>query len=229
MTTQWQSMPVASVQQEGLNMRHLTLSPGQPVPFIHGQYVQVRCKGFEKPGYFAIASPPHQESGLEFLVKDGNGVAGALYNASVGDVFEVSTPMGPGFPPGHLEGRNVLLIGVGSGMAPLRSVLLSILANRAAYGERVILIYGARSLFHVPFRPEIARWRAQAEVYKAMSQPGDSDWTGYTGYVQHILEDIDLPKENTTACVCGMPPMVEAVRSRLKVLGIAEDDVYLNF
>ncbi|MDH5526383.1 MAG: NAD-binding oxidoreductase [Nitrospirota bacterium] len=226
---EWQQMKVASAGQEGLHMRHVVLTPDAPFRFTHGQYVQLRREDGDKPGFFAIASAPHQDREIEFLVKEGSGVAGALYEAAPGDVFQVGPAQGPGFPREHLLGKNVVLIGVGSGMAPLRSVLLSILDDRAAFGERVMLVYGARTPFHIPFRPEIARWRAQVEVYKAMSQPGDTDWSGYTGYVQHILEDVDIPRENTIACVCGMSHMVDAVKERLAALGIAEDDVYLNF
>jgi NAD(P)H-flavin reductase len=221
-------MTVAKVQQEGLELRHLTLSCEHPYPFGYGQYCEVGLPG-EKPGYFAIASAPEASRQVEFLVKDGNGAAHDLYEVSVGDTVQVGAPMGPGFPKEHLLGKNVLLIGVGSGMAPLRSVVGSVLANREDYGERVMLIYGARTPFHIPFRPEIAKWRGKLEVYKAMSQPGDADWDGYVGYVQHLIEDIDVPRGDTLACVCGMSPMVEAVKEKLAEMGIAEDDVYLNF
>ena len=228
MSAQWHTMRVAASAQQGLNLRHLTLEAPAPYSFGYGQYVQV-TRGEGKPGYFAIASPPERDRALEFLVKDGPGVAGELYAAGPGDAFQVSDPQGPGFPRKDLLGRNVILIGVGSGMAPLRSVIGSILASRADYGERVMLIYGARTPFHIPFRDEIATWRARIEVYKAMSQPGDADWTGYVGYVQQILESIELPKANTIACVCGMPAMVDQVKKKLAALGIPEDDVYLNF
>lgn len=209
-------------------MRHLTLASEAPFPFGYGQYVQVSA-GAHKPGYFAIASPPEEAHAIEFLVKESDGVAGALYAAGPGDVFTLSAPMGPGYPREDLLGKNVILIGVGSGIAPLRSVIGSILANRSDYGERIMLIYGARDPFHIPFRAEIARWRAQVEIYKAMSRPEDTDWSGYTGYVQHIIEGLDMPAENTIACVCGMPPMVDAVKEKLAGMGIPEDDVYLNF
>ena len=227
--TAWHTMHVTRVAQEGLHMRHLTLAPPRPFAFGCGQYVQVKAEGEARPGYFAIASAPEQPQDVELLVKEGDGVAGRLYAAAPGDPFEVSDPQGPGFPKDDLLGRNVILIGVGSGIAPLRSVIQSILARRHDYGERVMLIYGARTPFHIPFRGEIAKWRAQIEVYKAMSRPGDADWSGYVGYVQQILEGLDVPRENAIACVCGMSPMVEAVKARLKDLGIPEDDVYLNF
>jgi len=228
MSAQWQNMRVVASAQQGLNLRQLTLEAPDSYPFGYGQYVQV-TRGEAKPGYFAIASPPEQDRMLEFLVKDGPGAAGELYAAAPGDTFQVSSPMGPGFPRKDLVGKNVMLIGVGSGMAPLRSVIGSILASRGDYGERVMLIYGARTPFHIPFRDEIATWRARIEVYKAMSRPGDADWSGYVGYVQHIIEGIEIPKANTIACVCGMPAMVDAVKKKLAALGIAEDDVYLNF
>jgi NAD(P)H-flavin reductase len=224
----WHTMHVARVAQEGLHMRHLALAAPEPFPFVCGQCVQVAADG-ERPGYFAIASAPEGKGEVELLVKDGEGIAGRLYAATPGDAFQVSEAQGRGFPEDDLLGRNVILIGVGSGMAPLRSVILSILARRHAFGERVMLIYGARTPFHIPFRAEIAKWRARIEVYKAMSRPADSDWAGYVGYVQHIVEGLDLPRENAIACVCGMPPMVEAVKARLAALGIPEDDVYLNF
>lgn len=222
------TMHVARVAQEGLHMRHLTLTAPESYAFGCGQYVEVAAEG-ERPACFAIANGPEQRGAMELLVKEGTGVAGRLYAALPGDAFQVSDPRGPGFPRKDLLGRNVILIGVGSGMAPLRSVIQSILASRHEYGERVMLIYGARTPFHIPFRAEIAKWRAQIEVYKAMSRPADSDWSGYVGYVQHIVEGLDLPRENAIACVCGMPAMVEAVKARLKALGIPEDDVYLNF
>lgn len=228
MSTEWHKMEVESVRQEGVHMRHLILSTTAPYRFVHGQYVQITAPE-RKPGYFAVASPPEQDRRIEFLVKEGSGIAGALYEAKAGDIFEVSEPLGPGFPSDDLKGKNVLLIGVGSGIAPLRSVLGSVLTSRSSFGKRIMLIYGARSPFHIPYRQEIARWRAQIEVYKAMSQPGDSDWSGYVGYVQHIIEGLDIPRENVMACVCGMPRMVDAVRSVLGGMGISEDDVYLNF
>ncbi|MFQ5509160.1 MAG: NAD-binding oxidoreductase [Leptospirillia bacterium] len=221
-------MRVVNVRQEGLQMRHVTLASEKPVVFTYGQYVQIEADG-EKPGYFAIASAPEQTNCLEFLVKEAVGTAGALYGAKPGGSFRVGDPQGPGFPREHLLGKNVILIGVGSGIAPLRSVIGSILAARHEYGERVMLLYGARSPFHIPYRAEIAKWRAHIEVYKAMSQPEDADWSGYVGYVQHILEDIEIPSDNTLACVCGMSPMVSAVKARLEEMGIPEDDVYLNF
>lgn len=228
MSTDWQSMRVTSVVQEGLHMRHLMLEAPGPYAFGYGQYVQIAPDG-HKPGYFAVASPPEQTRTLEFLVKEGPGAAGALYAARPGDTFRVSGPMGPGFPREDLLGRNVMLIGVGSGIAPLRSVIGSILRDREAYGERVMLIYGARTPFHIPFRSEIAKWRAQIEVYKAMSRPEDADWSGYVGYVQEIVEGLDIPRRGTIACVCGMSAMVDAVRRTLASLGIPEDDVRLNF
>ncbi|MBI5137370.1 MAG: hypothetical protein HZA24_08565 [Nitrospirae bacterium] len=228
MTADGYRMKVARVQQEGVDMRHLMLDCPAPYPFGYGQYVQLGLPD-QKPGYFAIASHPEQRERIEFLVKDGGGAAGQLYHVATGDELAVSAPMGPGFPREHLLGRNVMLIGVGSGMAPLRSVIGSILANRADYGPRVMLLYGARTPFHVPFRPEIAKWRGQVEVYKAMSRPGDTDWNGYVGYVQQIIEGLALPKSNTIACVCGMRPMVDAVKAKLAEMGITEDDVYLNF
>jgi NAD(P)H-flavin reductase len=226
--THWHEMQVVRVAQEGLHMRHLTLAAPASYAFGCGQYVEVRADG-ERPGCFAIASGPEQAGVVELLVKEGEGVAGRLYGAATGDTLEVSGPKGPGFPKADLVGRNVILIGVGSGMAPLRSVIQSILAARHEYGERVMLIYGARTPFHIPFRSEIATWRARIEVYKAMSQPGDTDWSGYVGYVQQIVEGLDIPRDNTIACVCGMPAMVDAVKKKLGALGIPEDDVYLNF
>jgi NAD(P)H-flavin reductase len=228
MTADWHPMRVAAAVQEGLHMRHLTLEAPAPFPFEYGQYVQVATEG-GPPGYFAIASPPEQDLAVELLVKEGPGAAGLLYAAQPGDTFRVSGPMGPGFPRKDLLGRNVILIGVGSGIAPLRSVIGSILRDRGGYGERVMLIYGARTPFHIPFRSEIATWRARIEVYKAMSQPGDTDWSGYVGYVQQIVEGLDIPRDNTIACVCGMPAMVDAVKKKLGALGIPEDHVYLNF
>jgi hypothetical protein len=98
-----------------------------------GQYVQVRLNEDTKPLFLAISSPPNKENAvLEFLIKktdDNDWMTGA----TAGTKVEMSQVLGGGFPMAeHLDGfkydfptQNVLLFGVGSGIAPIKAAIES--------------------------------------------------------------------------------------------------------
>jgi sulfhydrogenase subunit gamma (sulfur reductase) len=210
---------------------HLTLAASpefQNAYTIPGQYVQISA-GDNKPGFFAIASAPGEKQ-IDLLVKRGSPSADAITHKKRGDSLSISLPAGKGYPLNPARGGDVFLIGVGSGIAPLRALMLTILKERSAY-KRVVLIYGARTSCAFPFSKEMESWAASdVEVERVCSQPAADSWNGRVGRVQDVLLSRKTPVDPaSTVFVCGMKSMVEDVKSAFAGLGVPADRIHQNF
>ncbi|MCB9758683.1 MAG: NAD-binding oxidoreductase [Alphaproteobacteria bacterium] len=208
---------------------HLTLDPGHPDLLggytIPGQFVQLRL-GEDKPGFFAIASAPGQDT-LEFLVQRGGGVSAALCALEPGATVAMSAPMGKGFDVTRLAGRDALLFATGSGISAVRSVIES----RSWGGHRATLFYGARTPARMAWQDHFDDWRARGlTVVPVISRPEGTGWTGKTGYVQHAYRDAPYPTVNdAVAVLCGVKGMVEEITAMLIGAGLHEDHVLMNY
>lgn len=188
-----------------------------------GQYHRVSVPGAGE-AIFAIASTPGTGP-FEYLVKRGSPVADAWGRLPVGEAVRVSLPEGPGFPLPLARGRPLLLVATGTGVAPLRSVLGAVVAERRHFGP-VHLLYGARSPAHLAFRGEFAVWASMGIVVTPTVTAPAPGWTGAVGRVQQHLAA--LPVEDAVAFVCGQREMVREVRAALAARGLPPERLFLN-
>jgi sulfhydrogenase subunit gamma (sulfur reductase) len=225
----WYVARVSHARAEAEGLTHLELDvSGTPLGAAYrnaGQYVKVRVDGAGESA-FALASAPGERGRFELLVKPGPAVATALAALPPGAPVELSLPVGKGFPLEAARGKNVLLLATGSGISPIRAALQLIRAERAAYRE-VTLYFGARSPRAFAYGGELASWENdRVKVYRVVSQPGDSGWTGLTG---HIQSHLGPQPPDTLAFVCGQKAMVAAVTEVLARNGVPKEQVFLNF
>lgn len=224
-------VPVAEVRDETPELFHLTLKA--PPEFLSaytvpGQYVQMQLDT-HKPGFFAIASGPSKER-LEFLIKRGSPTADAIAAKRPGESLSVTAPAGKGYALQQAHGRDVYLFGVGSGLAPLRALMHTLLARRADYGK-IHLLYGARTSGHFPYSAELKQWAgAGVDITQVCSRPEAGTWSGATGHVQDHFKTLrPTVAPGSAVFVCGMKPMVEGVKTVLGELGVGADRVFQNF
>jgi len=225
-------LTVSNSLAESHELTHMSLSGATP-EFLAGyqtpgQYVQVRTGGL-KPGFFAISSAPGR-SQIDLLIKRGSPLADAIVSTPAGGTLQVSPPAGRGYPFEQARGRNLLVIGVGSGIAPLRAVIQSIIDKRDDYGA-VSFIYGARTPASIPYKAEMDAWqKREIEVTRVCSQPGEGTWSGPLGRVHDVLVQKHAQLDpRCAAFVCGMKAMVEDVKSTLGNLGLPPERVFQNF
>jgi NAD(P)H-flavin reductase len=195
-----------------------------------GQVVKIRTPAGE--GFFALASAPTQGGAAELLLKRGGKVADTVAGAAVpGGALQLTAPFGKGFPVEEAEGRDVLLFAAGSGIAPIRSLVQHLLADRARFG-RATLFYGQRHGAEFAYRDEAAAWdRGGVRVVLCPSQAEEA-WDGVRGRVQEVARSLGFgghAPEDTVAFACGMKAMVEDVRRTLGEFGVPPDRVHANF
>jgi len=124
-----------------------------------------------------------------------------------------------------MEGQNLLIIGGGIGLAPLRSVILNVFDNRAKYGK-IDIIYGARSPQDLVFTSEYEEWQEVDNTRLHLTvDRGDEEWKGNVGLVPTFLREINPSPENTISITCGPPIMIKFVIEALNELGFSSEHI----
>ena len=151
-----------------------------------------------------------------------------IYNLKAGDPITISGPYGEFFI--KETDREMVYMGGGAGMAPMRSHLFH-LFHTLKTGRKVSFWYGARSLREMFYDDEfkkIAEKFPNFSYHVALSEPFPEDnWTGPTGFIHQVTYDNYLSKhEDPTEIeyyMCGPPPMIKAVEDMLDNLGVEKE------
>ncbi len=188
-----------------------------------GQFQEVSVFGVGE-STFCLTSSPTRKGYIEFAVKRFGSVTSALHELSEGDIVGIRAPLGNWFPYTEWKGKNLLFIGGGIGMAPMRSLLNFCLDNRADYAD-IITIYGARTPGDLCFTYEFEDWRAKGKLYLTVDQ-GDDDWKDHVGHVPGYLKELAPKSDNTIAITCGPAIMIKFALVELANLGFTNDRIY---
>ncbi|MBL4775907.1 MAG: hydrogenase [Mariprofundus sp.] len=212
---------------------HLTLESKQRdavQAFQAGQYVRIAIPGLQEPapGYFAIASSPGDNSVYEFFVKNAGPLSQYLCSIQNGAELDIEGPMGKSFDLTPYKGSDVYLIGVGTGIAPLRSVWRHLIQHRADYG-RIRIYAGFLTSLHQLLTDELDELAKHDIEVSTTLEMGHDSWDGPIGYVQHALESDAPNADNAVACLAGMSVMVDACTETLQHLGFNDDHILLNY
>ena len=192
--------------------------------FKPGQFGEYSILGIgEAP--FCISSSPTRSDHLEFAVQQVGQLTNALHRLAAGVEIGFRGPYGNGFPLDFLEGKNLVFIGGGIGLAPLRSLIWHVIDNRDQY-QKIDIIYGARSPSDLCFKYDLKVWGENKTMEVVITvDKGDEEWTGQEGFVPQILEKAAPSPDNTAAIVCGPPVMIRFTFPVLEKLGFTPEQM----
>lgn len=199
----------------------------QEFQYRPGQFIELSLLGYgESP--ISIASSPSQRGYLELCVRRVGRVTEALHRLSENDVLGIRGPFGNGFPVEDMAGKNLVFVGGGLGLAPLRSLINTVFANRGDFGK-VTILYGARTPDDLLFQDELVVWegRDNTEVLVTVDV-GSGDWQGNVGVVTTLFNKTAISAQNAIAIVCGPPVMFRFVIQELLKLGFPEEAIMLT-
>jgi NAD(P)H-flavin reductase len=176
----------------------------------------------------SISGPAEADDTLVQTIRAVGPISRALHAAPVGAVIGVRGPFGTHWDLAAAQGGDVVVIGGGCGLAPLRPVLLALLAERSRY-RRVVGVLGARVPEEFSFAGEISGWagRADLELVRTVDVPAPG-WAGAVGLVTQPLEDLVLETEQTMAFLCGPEVMIRAAAELLRRRGLAENRIQVS-
>lgn len=196
-------------------MREFTFRPGQ--------VGQLSVFGVGE-STFVINSPPTRKEYLQFSIMRVGEVTRRLHQLEVGDAVGVRAPLGNGFDHEAMKGKDILFVGGGIGMAPLRTLLLYMVDNRSDYGD-ITVIYGARSPKDLCYTYEFDEWRAAGVNLVLTVDSEFPGWKERVGFVPTVLAEESPSPHNRVAIVCGPPIMIKFVLFGLKELEFEDNQI----
>ena len=226
------SLIITRVRDQARGIRSFDLMPegereSHGVQFVPGQVAVLSVEG-EAPAYFAFASAP-EDPELEVLVKQKIGASNLIFNMQPGRAISLLEVAGHGFALDDQKGKDLVFVAMGTGVAPLRSALRHVLKRKQEFGQSVVL-YGARTPDDFCFRDETDGWEEQGvELRQVISRPDGHDWSGPTGYVQSLLDNVLPNLKSPVALICGSQAMIEQTRDRLGRMGFAPNEILTNY
>jgi sulfhydrogenase subunit gamma (sulfur reductase) len=195
--------------------------------FLPGQFVMLELPGYgEIP--ISISCSPTIKSIIELCIRKAGKVTEALHKAKRGAIVGIRGPFGTHFPMEQMKKNNVLLIAGGLGLAPLRAPMSYVIENRADFKD-VHIFYGAKDPTQLLFDYQYEQWHRIDDIdLKIIVEKPDEFWTGPSGLITKLLDDIEIEPDKTYAIVCGPPVMFKFVCNRLKDMGVPMQRMFVS-
>lgn len=200
-----------------------TLDGKKPFTPRPGQLGMVSLVGV---GEAMISVTKQGEDFLDFAIKSVGMLTNELHKIEVGQHLGIRGAYGNTFPMDYFKGKNLIIIGGGIGLAPVRSVILNVLENRAEFGK-LDVVYGARTKADLVFKEDLfENWLGieNTNVHVTVDAKTD-DWDGHVGFVPAYIEELNFDPTNTVAILCGPPIMIKFTMEALERVGFADEDV----
>jgi NAD(P)H-flavin reductase len=196
-------------------------------PFRAGQFNMVYVPGVgEIP--ISISGDPSAHARLLHTTRAVGGVTNAMRTLTRGQVLGVRGPFGVGWPVQEADGKDVILVAGGIGLAPLRPALYALLAERDRYGK-IVLLYGTRTPADLLYRRELEAWRARLdlEVYITVDR-AIGRWHGNVGVVTNLIPKAPFTPQRAVAMICGPEVMMRFTAIKLEERGVPPAGIYLS-
>jgi len=188
-----------------------------------------------KPGQLAMISLPgtgeamfsvtaQGDEWLEVSIKRVGELTDALHDASEGDSIGVRGPYGNYFDIESLKGKNLLFVAGGIGLAPVRSLILSVLEHKEDFGE-IDVLYGARSSADLVFKEDLfENWPKVLNTHLTIDAE-ECGWLGSVCFVPPFLEEKGFSPENRACILCGPPIMIKYCLASLEKMGFQKENI----
>ena len=218
---------IKKVIQESRDVKSyvLQLDKSRKMAARPGQFVEVSVQGFGE-ATFAVTRTAKDGSDFTISVKRMGHLTKMLHRAVPGDMVGVRGPYGNSFPVDAWKGKDIVIIGGGIGLAPLRPIIDHILQHRSDYGKLEI-IFGARTPDDILYKEDLGIWENDKtiQLHTTIDVPFEG-WNGRVGVVPVVVKDLALKPDNRVAIVCGPPIMIKFTAAALRELKWPDNSIY---
>ena len=231
---------IIEIKELTSSVRLFTLDLNEEFEFNAGQFVSLsqEINGETIRRGYSIASPPDNSSKIELCIKHikGGKMTTELFKKKVEDSVIIKGPLGI-FTLDKGTKEKLVFIGTGTGIAPLRSMILDELKREKELlntdknegvinSKQIQLIFGVRYENEILFKEEFEKLEQENSNFKfipIISRPTEN-WNGRKGHVQDNFDIIDVI--NSNVFMCGLPLMINEAREKLIEMGMDEKDIF---
>lgn len=218
---------VIGVERETADTVTLTIEDPEARGFRPGQFSMLCPFGIGESA-ISISGDPARAGAVEHTIRSVGMVTAALTSLRPGDRVGVRGPYGVGWPMEAAADGDIVVMAGGIGLAPLRPVILRVIAARHRY-RRVTVLIGARGPADLLYSDEIHEWRGRFDLdVHATVDVGDASWMGPVGVVTRLFNRVDVDPDRAVAMVCGPEVMMRFAAADLERLGIPPSRIFVS-
>lgn len=191
----------------------------------HGQFMQLSIPMI---GEAPISVSARGEKWLEFTIRNVGKVTNVIFEKKAGDTLFLRGPYGKGWPVERFQGKHMVVITGGTGLAPVRS-MLNAFANDADMVKDVTLICGFKNEEGIVFHKELEAWKEKFTTIYALDTDQKEGWR--TGFVTEFVKEIPFGPwgGNYAVVVVGPPPMMKFTGLELLKCGAKAENIWMSF
>ncbi|MCM8816551.1 MAG: FAD/NAD(P)-binding protein [Candidatus Omnitrophica bacterium] len=222
---------VERVIEESPTIKTIVLIPEREFVFQAGQFISFTVPGVgEAP--FTPSSSPFVKEKMDVTVMKTGFVTSAIHKLKKGDIVGIRGPYGKPYPLENFVGKEILLVGGGVGLAPIRALFYSLIETIKNY-KKIVFCCGAKTPADYIYKDQIlGKWHDLCKKlpisFRITVDKKDENWKYGEGLVTKTLDNLDMDISNSVAIVCGPPVMMKFTTLKLLDLGFKEKDIYLS-
>ena len=166
---------------------------------------------------------------MMLTIREIGNVTKSLSKLKKGDIVHIRGPYGHGYPMKSLKGNNLIILGGGCGVAPLRGIIDYVEQYRSDYKD-ITLFLGYRGPNDILYAKEIELWRKKYHLNVTIdqNQHGEFCYDAKTGFVTEALKSSNMNNENKIVFLCGPPVMIKLAIDILKQKGFHDDQLFIS-
>jgi len=217
------------VIDESPNIKTFVLRPHEPFSFITGQFIELSIPGVgEAP--FTPSSSPLDTTKIDVTIMKAGTLTERIHALKGGETLGIRGPYGAGYPVDKFFGKEVLILGGGVGLAPLRSFMYTCFSQLNKF-KNVVLCYGSKTPEDVVYKYLFPEWGKIKgfEILRSVDKCPIGSWNEQVGLVTCLLDNMKkMDTEHAVAVVCGPPIMMKFGTIKLLELGFKPANIYLS-
>lgn len=212
------------------NLYRIEIPGGKDLGQKPGQFVQVSIVGVgEAP--ISICSSPTRKGYFELSVRNVGSVTSATHKLQVNDKIGIRGPFGNSFDTEKMQGKELILIAGGIGLAPMRS-LIQYCEDHIKEFKNVTILSGAKTPEDQLFKDEVEQWMHCEELDCFCCVDADPKGTCCEGVkiglITTLIPSLNIDIDNTIAVIVGPPIMYKFVIQELKKKGLTENKIVVS-
>jgi NAD(P)H-flavin reductase len=203
---------------------------GEGYEFEPGQFNMIYLFGIGEVA-ISISSDPAHPQRLGHTIRAAGRVTNVLTQVEPGDEIGIRGPFGRPWPLREAEGRDLVVVGGGVGVCPVRPAIEMAMRHRDRY-RRLVLLMGARTPELLPYRNQLDEWVAQmdrlgVELHLTVDEK-DESWPYDEGVVTTLFPKANIDPDESTAFICGPEIMMKFAGRGLLELGVPAEHVWVS-
>lgn len=205
----------------------LEAEDGQPFSFRPGQFNMLYAYGVGEVA-ISISGDCRDSSRLVHTIRAVGSVTREMAKLKAGTVIGVRGPFGRSWPIDEVVGNDVIFVTGTVGLAPLRPLILEVLARRNEFGK-VVLCYGSRGIDDILYEDDLHTWRGRFDTNVHVTvHSAPAGYRGRVGSVAAAVKAARLDGENSVAFVCRSESLTKPAVDALHEKGITSDRIWVT-